>query len=231
MSLSIVRYHLSFGIVLLVSFSSCVALVKDPGKSRESEPMSLGSGVIYNPSKSVGLSGAVDLTSFYESRAIAIRSGAKGSDALSLNGTANDVDIRHMYSRKMAADFMTMYFPWERSSFFMGMHSRFSQYRRAYSEWTNTYEDTATTTNIEWDDQELTAGGIVGMNLRWVDGSTITFGTSVGKVVYSNRRFIDDGDRGNVDLNKRSETISSFDSYNNMFRPMYCAMYTYSFRP
>lgn len=205
--------------------------VKDPGQSRESYPVSIGSGIVYTPKKSTGIGVMFDIDSFIRPNKVAIRSGAKGLNAYSINSEATDKDLRQITSKAMAVDMMAMYFPWDKSSFFTGIVGRAKSARNAYSEWVGDVETSRSTTNIEWEDQSLTAGPLVGLNLRYENMGAVTFGVALGKTVWTKRSFLDNGDSDNVNQSLRSSTLSSYDDYRNSTQLMYVGMYSYSFKP
>ncbi len=211
--------------------SSCKTLVKNPGESRENHPLSIGSGILYTPKKTTGFGLAVNVDSLKSAEQVTIRPGSKGSSSYSVNSEATDDDLRKVTSQAFVVDFMSLYFPWDKSSFFVGALGQARHSRNAYREWRRDYQLSKKTTNVEWEDNSFNLGAVVGLNLRYDDMTSFTFGTALGRRVLNQRRFLDHGNSDQVDLNLRSKTLSSYDSYRERLSPMYLGMLTYSFKP
>ncbi len=215
----------------LLSLSSCLTLVKDHGKSRESHPMSVGTGFVYTPKKSAGFGVVFDTSSLASPEQVMIRSGSRGANSYSINSDATDQELRKVRSVGVSADLLTIYFPWDNSAFFAGVSGRARHSRNAYNEWKNDFKTSGDTVNVEWEDQSLSLGAILGLNLRYENLTSCTIGAAMGRRFLNQRHFLDNGNSDRVDSEKRTSTLASYDDYRERWAPMYVAMWSYSFKP
>lgn len=217
-------------VLISVFVLGCQTPVKNPGKTRGENPLSIGSGILFTPKKEVGFAATFDVESLRQSETSKIRPGGRGSNAYTINLDAMDRDLRTIKSSGIGFDMLSLYFPWDRSSIFVGALGRLKQKRNAYNEWVADFSLSGKTTNVEWEDQSLNIGAIIGFDERFENRSAFTTGVAFGRRVMNRRRFLDDGNSDQVDRQIRDQTMMSFDEYQKRMRAMFVFMWTYSMR-
>lgn len=218
------------GVVLFFAPIGCSTLAKDPGKARETHPVTLGvPGALFHPSRSFGMLANIDIPSNQSQHVV---SGGTGEGAYSILGSDGEAD-REIITNDLSVRATLANFPSKNSFFFWGLTSRYGKARTAYAEHTSGFTlAEPKTTSIDWVDHYGAAGVTLGTSIvSEVDSHFFTslFGVSAEKQFYSRRSFLNDGTREDVDAAKRDATLASYNDLRKQVQFHYYLMSGYSF--